>query len=127
MKKVVPFFLFMAVMLFNTFMVHSLKHDRLPFLSTKSVEAMAWEEMDNPIWEETKLINVDCACFSECGYEYAVGETLQCTYYDVVQNVSCNNSLHGLNKCYEMGQLGIRPLCDTFIWCDLDGVLYIHP
>ena len=124
MKKVVPFFLFMAVMLFNTFMVHSLKHDRLPFLSTKSVEAMAWEEMNNPNWLAMRLVIVDCLCLSNS----LVGETIQCSYLAPSQNENCSEYQQGFDRCYDYGHIGTVPLnCASFIWLSLDGEWYIHP
>ena len=117
MKKFVPLFLFLAVVLVNAFMVYSLKHDRLPFLNTKSVEAMAWEEMDNPNWEAMRLINADCRCADS----NACGETLQCSYFADTSNESCGDGQHGLDRCYEFNHMGIRSLCDDFYWYDIDS------
>ena len=124
MKKIVPFFLFLAVVLVNAFMVYSLKHDRLPFLNMKIVEAMAWEEMVNPYWDGMRLILTECRCF-----DGQIGQTLQCSYYADMSYESCGDGQHGLDRCYYFGQIGIRPLCDTFIWLDVDPVetWYIHP
>ena len=131
MKKFVPLFLFLAVVLVNAFMVYSLKHDRLPFLNTKSVEAMAWEEMINPNWSAMRIFNADCYCAS--GGDS--GETLQCSYFAPTDKEPCGDSQHGLDRCYEFGQMGIESLCETFYWWDPfeitienpDGVLYYHP
>ncbi len=130
MKKFVPLFLFLAVVLVNAFMVYSLKHDRLPFLNTKSVEAMAWEEMINPYWEDMKLFRTECTCLVATAFGYQPGalsgETLRCSYYDT-SGESCGNNQQGLGRCYANGQIGTTPLCDLFIWLDADGTWYIHP
>ncbi len=123
MKKFVPLFLFLAVVLVNAFMVHSLKHNRLPFLNTESVEAMAWEEMDNPYWEGMRIIRTIC----KCNGDSPRGETLQCSYLADTGAESCGDGQHGLDRCYENNHIGITPLCDVFSWQDEDGTWYWHP
>ena len=133
MKKIFPFFLFLAVMLFNAFMVHSLKHEKVPFLNTKSVEAMAWEEMINPNWSDMRIFSTDCKCLplpEDDSGEILQGETLQCSYYFTSSNTeTCGDSQHGLGRCYQIRSLCSIPLCDRFIWMDVDSVAtwYIHP
>ena len=122
-EKVVPIFLFMAVMLFNAFMVHSLKHEKVPFLNMKSVEAMAWEEMDNPYWEGMRLIRTICIC-NDSGN---TGETLQCSYLADTGAESCGDGQHGLDRCYENGQIGVRSLCETFSWWEPNYTTPEHP
>ena len=124
MKKLSLYLFLLTVVLVNAFMVYSLKHDRLPFLNTKSVEAMAWEEMINPYWEGMRLIHTVCECDGNGGE----GVTLQCSYFADMSNESCGDGQHGLDRCYEKNHLGITPLCDTFSWLDADlETWYHHP
>ena len=131
MKKIAFYSFLLAIMLFNAFMVHSLKHDRLPFLNTKSVEAMAWEEMINPNWSYMGLFRADCDCLSseDNPDEILHGETLQCSYYALPpQYEPCGDNQHGLDRCYSFLGVGLTSLCDRFIWRDADGMTeYYHP